>query len=346
MKRFLISVALALVSTAVFAQAGDRDVLVTPEGTIYTLETQIPSSSTGIEATRVLGLAIQNGTEMQRLIVPDSVSAGWHLGGALAYDADSKTLFVLWMHTPNWMSSELLLTSYRGGKWQPTVSIDNQDYHFRSNLRIGITRHVSQLQKDGTYADAPALLLHAVWWDQGQGQSQEARYAMLPVENGSVTPSAIEVHSLQEFVPADDTYNSVDPNFNAEILRHPAIVSSPLQSTVDVVFGDTKKNSIHTITLHPIADTRIHIPVGIGGGGGKGGPRSLAAPSSFTADWQGPVTVLSRGDRLVFANAGGKALSYITYSNGTWSDVKSIGIDYRFPAEAALAAIDKMVSTQ
>ena len=343
MKRFLISVALALISTAAFAQTADRDVLVTLEGTVYTLETQTPSSSASIEATRVLGLSIQNGADVRRLIVPESVSPGFHVGGALAYDADSKTLFVIWIHMPNAMSSELLLASYRDGKWQPPVSIDNQSYHLRSNLRIGITRRVSQLQKDGTYADAPALLLHALWWDES-GRGEEARYAMLPVENGAVSESSIEIHSLEEFVPrADEAYNGVDAKFNAEILRHPAIVSSPTQSSVDVVFGNAKKNSIHSVTLHPIADTRIHIPIGIGGG--KPGLH-IIAPTNFTVDWKGPITVIARGDRLVFANAGEKSLSFITNSNGTWSVVKSIPIDSKFPAEAALAAVDKMVSSQ
>jgi hypothetical protein len=213
-------------------------------------------------------------------------------------------------------------------------------------VRLGVTRRVSQIQKDGTYADTPALLLHAVWWDE-TGHSEEARYAMLPIENGAVSESSIEIHSLNEFVTDGGELNTVDAKFNSEILRHPAIVSSPMQASVDIVFGDTKKNSIHKVTLHPIADSRIHIPVGIGGGGPKG-PKSLSmpAPSSFSADWRGPITVLDRGDRLAFANAGDTSLNFITYANGTWSEVKSIGIDKNLSAEGALAALDKMVSTQ
>jgi hypothetical protein len=348
MKRLLVSLALALFAAAALAQAADRDVLVTLDGTVYTVDQGIPSSSSGVAAANILELSIQNGSEAPRyLLVPESVLAGYHFGSTLAYDADSKTLFVLWTHMPNGMSSELLLASYRDGKWQPAVSIDNQANHIRTNLRLGITRRVSQLQKDGTYADMPALLLHAVWWDE-TGSGGEARYAMLPIDNGALSPSAIEVHSLEQFVTAtDEPYNAVAANFNPEILRHPAIVSSPMQNTVDVVFGDTKTNTIHGVTLHPIADTRVHIPVGIGGGGPGGGKLlNLAAPPSFSSNWKGPISVIERGDRLAFANAGDTSLNYITYANGTWSDVKSIGIDNKLSAEAALAALDKMVSTQ
>jgi hypothetical protein len=349
MKRLLVSLAIAFFSTAAFAQAADRDVLVTLDGTVYTVDQGIPSSSSGVAATNILELSIQNGSEApQYLLVPESVLAGHHFGSTLAYDADSKTLFVLWTHMLNGMSSELLLAAYRDGKWHPAISIDSQANHIRTNLRLGITRRVSKLQKDGSYADMPALLLHAVWWDE-TGGGGEARYAMLPIENGTLSESSVEIHSLEDFIPSgSDPFNAVEPKFNAEILRHPAIVSSPMQSMVDVVFGDTKTNTIHGVTLHPIADSRIHIPVGIGAGGSGGGkpPMSLAAPPSFNSNWKGPINIIERGDRLAFTNAGDTSLSYITYANGTWSEVKSIGIDNKLSAEGALAALDKMVSTQ
>ncbi|MEA2236001.1 MAG: hypothetical protein QOC81_725 [Thermoanaerobaculia bacterium] len=342
MKRLLVSLALALASTAAFAEVADRDVLVAPDGMVFTVETRAEATSPTV-ATPMLVLTIQNGTVVSQVNVPDSVSQGTHTAAALAYDSDSKTLFVLWIHKPNEMSSELLLTSYRDGKWQPAVTIDSQTYTVRSNLRLGITRRVSQLQKDGTYADVPALLLHAIWWDEA-GNGDAARYALLPVENGAVSPASIEIHSLAEFVTSGtEKYNSVDAGFNKEILKHPAIVSSPMQSGVDIVFGDTKTNSFHSVTLRPIADTRVHIPVGIGGGGGR---PFIPAPASFSADWNGPISVISRADRLVLANASDKSLNYITYASGAWTAVKSIAIDSKFPAEAALAALDKMVSTQ
>ncbi|MEA2327698.1 MAG: hypothetical protein QOE68_2657 [Thermoanaerobaculia bacterium] len=350
MKRFVIALAISLLSASAFAQVADRDMLVTPEGTVYTVEQRTPSESSGVAATSILELSIQSGSsEAQHVLVPESLSRGFHSDGTLAYDASSRTLFVLWTHMPNGGCSELLLASYREGKWQPAVSIDFRGNSSRANLRLGITRRVSQLQKDGTYADAPALILHALWWDSN-GRGEEARYAMLPIENGALSQDSVEFHSLEEFVgndENDETINTVDAKFNPEILHHPAIVSSPMQSSVDVVFGDPDKKSIHKVTLHPIAEHRIHIPVGIGGGG-KGGvkPLSVTAPANFTADWRGPITVIERGDTLVFANATDKALNYLTYSDGAWTEVKSIALSSKLTVETALAAVDKMVSSQ
>ena len=344
MKRLLLSFALAFFATAGFGQIADRDVLVTPGGTVYTVEALTTSQAAAMGSTRMLVLTVQNGNEVSHLYVPASTSAGFHVGGALAYDSDSNTLFIIWTHTsPSLGSSELLVTSYHEGIWTPAISIDNELYYRRSNLRLGITRRVSQLRADGSFADVPALLLHAVWWEES-GEGEGARYALLTIDKGAL--SSIETHSLGEFVaPDNNVYNAVDPTFNKEILRHPAIVSSPMQSSVDVIFGDIHSNAIHGATLRPIADHRIHIPVGIGGGG-SGKPLNLAAPANFSADWKGPITVIERADRLVFANAGETALNYIMYTNGAWSSVKAIAIDGHFPAEAALAALDKMVSTQ
>ena len=105
---------------------------------------------------------------------------------------------------------------------------------------------------------------------------------------------------------------------------------------------------MHAVTLHPIADMRIHIPVGIGGAGsGPGGQANEPlAPPSFNADWKGPITVIDHGDRLVFANAEKPRSTTSPTSTAPGAIVKSIAIDNRFTAEAALAAIDKMVSTQ
>jgi hypothetical protein len=338
MKRLLIAVALVLASTAAFAEMADRNVLVTPAGIVYSVEQATPSSSANVDATTILMLSVQQGTDLpQYMTVPETLKSGYNFGGTLVYDADTKTLFVMWVHAPNFMSTELLLAAYRDGKWQPAISIDNADYHLRTNLQLGITRRVAQLQKDGSYADRPALLLHALWWDES-ATGNEARYALLNVEKGAVT--SIEKHSLEEFVdPASEPEAQDGETFNKSILSHPAIVSSPAQNSVDLVFGDPLKNSIHTVTLHPIADVRIHIPIGIGGGGHP----SIHAPKEFPTDWDGPVTVFEHGDTLLFANTTEKTVNYLTYSGGTWSDVKSIALSPKLAADAAIAAVDKMV---
>jgi hypothetical protein len=288
-----------------------------------------------------LRLTVQRGAETRSSIVPESLTEGLHYRPALAYDTESKTLFVFWLRMPNAMSSELLLASYANGKWQKAISIDSKQFHLRYNLRIGITRRVATLQKDGTYSDMPALLVHAVWWED-TGAGEEARYALMSVESGSVT--SFELHDLAEFTLPGDTVFSVDANFNDQILKHPAILDSTAQDSVDVLFGDLRTNAFNRVTIHPIADGRIHIPIGAR----PGGPH-FGAPASFSVNWPGRVSTITSGrdgSKLIVYNATPNRVSYLLYGDGAWSPVKSLTVSDKLTAEGAVAAITRMANAQ
>ena len=339
MKRLLIAFAFALLPTALFAQA-DRDVLVTSGGTLYTAETEVvPGDS---EMRRQVTLTIQDGGKPVRTVVPDSLTAGVNAAPSLAYDAESGTLFVFYLKMPNLMSSELLLAAYRDGKWDPAISIDNKPFDIRSSLRIAVKRKVAQLQHDGTYAALSALIVHAAWWEQ-TGDGESARYALVSISKGNV--SSIELHDLNEFMASDATTFPVSPDFNRELLKHPAILDTASVDSVDVVFGDLHTNSFNRVTLRPIADGRIHIPIGVGTGGGGGGVR-FGAPVSFSADWNGRISTISSGSNLIFCNEMKDSVRYLLYSNSVWSSLKALPLNDKLTAEGAISALTRMANTQ
>jgi hypothetical protein len=340
MKRLLIAFVLFLVPSALFAQMADRDVLLTPDGTLYTIESTRNEGSLPPEVMLFLRLTIQRANERQQtIVVPDSVAAGIHSHPALAYDSESKTLFVFWLKMPNPTSSELLLASYRNGTWQSAVSIGSQLFRLRYNLRIGITRRVAQLQGDGSYRDVPALLVHAVWWEE-TGDGEAARYGFFAIDKGDV--STIELHDLADLVSRPSASFYVDPNFNREILKHPAIIDNGTSDSVDVVFGDFRTNSFNRITLRPIADSRIHIPVGMkpGEGGGR-----FPAPQAFSAPWTGSISAIAgRDGRLLFYNTTADSVSYMIYADGLWSSVKTVPLNEKLSVDAAVGALNRMMN--
>ena len=144
MKRFLFLFLLVLISTAASAGTIDRDVLVTSDGTVYSIVSE-PIGEGAMSST--LLLTVQRGASVTRGVVPETLNSGINWRPALAYDADSKTLLLVWLRAPNAMSSEILVSSYRNGKWEPAVSIDSKPYLIRYNLSVGITRRISQLQR-------------------------------------------------------------------------------------------------------------------------------------------------------------------------------------------------------
>jgi hypothetical protein len=336
MKRALILLALALLPATLFAQA-DRDILLTSGGTLYTAESGLVSGDS--EMRRQVTLTIQQGVSAARIIVPDSLTAGIQSAPALAYDAESDTLFVFYLRMPNLMSSELFLTAYHDGKWEPAISIDNKPFDIRSSLRIAVKRRVAQLQNDGTYADVSALVVHATWWEQ-TGDGEAARYALVSINKGNV--SSIELHDLAEFMASDATTFTAAPDFNPELLKHPAILDNLSVNSVDVVFGDLHTNSFNRVTLRPIADGRIHIPIGARGGGHFG------IPHAFSADWNGRISTISSGsgNSLIFYNATKDSVTYLLYSNGVWSPIKTLPLTDKLTAEGAVSALSRLANTQ
>jgi hypothetical protein len=331
MKRLLLVAALALLPTALFAQAAaaDRDVLLTSDGSLFTIE-----SVSSSDFNRSLHLTVQQANHLSETDVPESISTGINWRPALAYDDQSKTLFVFWLRMPNSFSSELLLASYQNGKWQPATSIDNQQYNLRYNLRIGITRHVSTLQYDGRYADMPALLVHAVWWEQ-TGTTDHARYALMTVDKGAV--SSFEIHDLNEFASQPEKAFDLGADFNTEILKHPAIIEGT--NSVDVVFGDLTTNALNRVTLKPVADTRIHIPIGHHGGS------PFAPPTAYSANWNDRISLIagSGNGRMAFFTATKDGIRYAVFANGAWSDVKTIATTNNMSVDGAVNALTRMI---
>jgi hypothetical protein len=330
MRRLLLAAVLVLVPAALFAEVADRDVLLTPDGTLYTIQ----SVANG-DANRYIALTTVADNKSSVSVIPETKAAGANWRPALAYDAESKTLFAFWIYTSNGLSSEMMFTSYRDGKWQPAVVFDERAYNACTNLRIAVTRKVSTKQPDGTFADAPALLVHAVWWEV-VGTTEHARYALLQIENSAVKSS--EVHDLSEFELVPVMPFIVNDSFNAEILRHPAIIEG--NNSVDILFGDTERVSMNRVTLKPIADGRVHIPVGH-----KGGP-PFAPPQAFSASWSGRISTIASGSNLIMYNISKDAAGYVMFSNGKWSDVHSLPLSDSFSGDAATAAISRMLASQ
>jgi hypothetical protein len=337
MKRLLLGIILLLAATAGIAQ--NRDVLLTPDGMLYTVD--VMQSDDAVLGGNYLKLTARQGlSSTAQLTVPESMS-GVNLRPALAYDDDSDTLFVLWLHQPvNSSANELYLASYHAGTWQPAVAIDSRSGIFQSrfNLRIAVTHRVAQLQSDGTTLDVPRLLVHAIWWEQNSTDGEGARYALVAIDKGAV--SSPDIHALSELTLPAERQN-VNDDFNHDFLRHPTIIENSDSNAVDVVFGDINSNTLNRVTLKPVADSRVHIPVGNRGG------HPIAAPKALSVDWSGHATTLDgHGGRMMFVNTTADAVSYVSYANGKWTAAKTIATDASITTDAAMAAITKMLASE
>jgi hypothetical protein len=339
-KRALILLVVVLLPLTVLGgDLPDRDVLLTSDGTLYTVESvsrdDVPSLRT--ISQRVLMLTVQKGATSSITAVPASLSGGWNGYPSLAYDPQSNTLFIFWQTALNsFLTSDLLVCSYQNGTWGVPTSLDNVSWAVRENLHIALTRRTEVTAADGSTTSVPEITVHAVWWQQ-DSSTQWARYAMLTMENGNV--SSIQIRNVSDFLSAPDA--PADKPVDSEILRHPVILESTAHDTVDVVYGDVRSGKMHRVTLKPVANGRLRIPIGVRDG-------SLPTPDIATIDATTSVSALpsSGGDGLALYFASSDSLSYLLYRNGAWSPARSIALNEKLTYDSAVEALRRMVNSE
>lgn len=338
MKRILIAaLALIFVPLAAAAPAADSAVLLTPQGTLYTITGRSPEEMPQFNSSsrQFLLMTVDNGSTAITTPVPDSLTGGYNGRPAVAYDADSDTLFVFWERSPNPMLRELLLASYHKGKWSSAISMDDKPFRVRYNIGVAVTRTFEEIGKDNETRTLPGLTVHTIWWED-TGAREEARYAMMTVENGNVT--AVQTRSLSDFVTATRA-DAVDADFDREILRHPMLIESPSRSTVDVLFGDVVTSALHRITLKPVSDGRVRIPIGVREG-------RYAAPRVNLNSSTEVSAVASESGALAIHFTSPDALKYTVFEKGRWSQVRSIRFSSTVNTGVAVDALRRMLDGQ
>lgn len=340
-----VAVLLLLIALPAVASAAqpERDMLLTPGGTLYTVERVWADDIRGVAVTSnsYLTLSQRQGDEIYRYIVPGTLVNGVHTNPTLAYDNDTDTLFLFWQHSSTALHSELYFTSFSKGNWTPELTFATARNQ-RSNLRIAVTRKVTI---DGPHGQSqqPEVNVHAVWWefDSPTGK-QSARYALLTIENGQVIPPG-ETYHLSSFASSGVKQES-EPGVNADVFKHPALFATPQQDSVDVIFGSVETSSFTRVRIRPSKpslDARIRIPVGVKDQPLAGSPRFRA-----TAQGERIAAINADPDRVVFYTRNHDAVHYVMYKNGSWTDMRAIALDSQVTSDAAVEAIRRMISQE
>ena len=335
MKRLLlISIVLFLTLSA---SAREIEPLLAPDGALFSIRTRVASETPEVktDAKQYLVLDSRRGGEMTSQIVPASMTRGAHSSAAMAYDAESKTLFLFWLHDTGTMSSELLFASLdEAGNWSEATAFGAR-YNVRENLRIAVTRKV--------YDNAQAkytggLSVHAVWWEfdsQHLGAGWSAQYAVLAIEKGRVEEvNFLDLGELAETPKAQDEGGDTD---QSEVLRHPQLFASAAQDSVVVVYGDVATNRLRRARVFPVKENgRLRVPVGRSEGG-------IRAPRLNVNSTNGVGSIYADADRIAFYTQDENAVRYVVLRENEWTDVQSITLDSQITGAAAVDAIRRLI---
>ncbi len=329
----LLLVVLSLAGLAPAAELPDRDVLLADDGTLYAVE------SIRFEERRILQLTITRGEETSSAIVPATAASEYHSSPSLAYDSESQTLFVFWGRSGRSFSRTLMLASLHEGEWSNPSVIDTREYDFNTNLRIGVTRKIEDVDDRGNSVVLSELILHAVWWNEN-GDGESARYSMITLDKGKV--ASVTVRDMAEFVAPYDRapQDYSKPEAKNFLLRQPLLFPSPSRDTIDVVFGDLAANTLRRVTLKPVSKGgRIRVPIGVRGG------RMDVPQLAVGADGNSRLAGLAGAEgRLALYVRGDRAVSYAMFDGKAWSPARTVLVNASISAEVAIDALRDLLS--
>jgi hypothetical protein len=339
-KRLLVLL-IALVPLAAFGGVVDRDIVLTDDGTLYTVESTYANDVANLQtpSERVLTLTVQKNTTTTTTVIPATLNGGWHVYPALAYDSQSKTLFVFWEAARNnFTSSDLYVCAYQNGTWDKATSLDSAQWAVRQNFRIAITRSTEQTGFDGNTTVVPEINVHAVWWEDNGG-AEWARYAMITVDKGAVVD--LQVHDLSSFPNANAPVTQQPrPDVSRELLRHPAVVETRGHDSVDILYGDMNALTLRRTNIRPTIQGRLRVPVGRG-------ESTLPAPSANVMTTN-PIDTVVNGDNVAFYYDGDakNTLNYLLYTNGAWSTIRTLALNEKLSRDSAVTALHKLITAQ
>ncbi|HEY0593606.1 MAG TPA: hypothetical protein VGF40_17675 [Thermoanaerobaculia bacterium] len=345
MKRLLsVFGLLALLATAGLASQGGNELLVTPQGTVYLVEA-VSGDQIGDETGRrtALSLRITEGDTTESKLIPASAGEGENSNPALAYDAASESLFILWVRAPQITTSELLLTSYHAGEFGETTALDLGVFRYRENLQIAITKFAENtvvVEGEQQKRKDPILAVHAVWWDT-DGWTERARYAQLQITAGKA-----RVVSIEDLIDVLGDGRNLEPvyaseKFDPNVLHFPTIGAKPSLDSTDVVFGDPEKNRMYRLELIPVASNGVlKPPIGVRRGEIPAPVAESILANSTTTIVPHPVDPSSL---MLYSVIDGK-VHYLVYESGEWIAPKALALDGKVTLEEAVGALKRRLA--
>lgn len=339
MKRIVLALAFVLAAFGAQAQLRVSDVLLTDDGTLFTIEhvnvsALPPDSVPETPSTSVLRLTVAHDDATTTIFVPGSLVGGTHVEPTLAWDNADQRLYVFWQRMPGIGASELLFASFKDGTWSEVKSFDGGSWRTRVNLKVAITRQAEQRLEDGSVQLRPALIAHAIWWEQF-GDHESARYAMLELEQGNVR--SVQIHDLTEFQSHFQAPYELPEGYDKSLFRTPFMFDGADGNSVDVLFANWYTNRYSLVNIRPVTDEKegvLTIPIGVT-------REDIAPPPIRMRDTDSALKAIGQNataGTVVVYSAKGDAIDYAELRRGHWTTSGTIKLNEAMTLETALEA--------
>lgn len=334
MKKLIVVVALLFLPLAGSAQQGDA--LLTPDGTLYTVQFERAEEHPDVVTASVayLKLTARRGETVTHETIPATTAErGANYNATIAYDAHSGMLFVFWIRDVGGLLSQLMFTSRSAdGVWAPATTFGDFGDH-RKNLRVAVTRKFRDEDDDLRNG----LSVHLAWWELNTTTGKDgAKYAMASINDGSIVDFV--PLDLSEFIPAD--VEKPTDEISRDFLKQPVLFTTPLQDSVVLLFGDSESRTMNQVRITPrkvIGDGRLRVP-----GGRREG--SIHAPVMEVANSRVEGVYVDSGRLALYTVDEGKKLRYVVLNEDAWSEPFTITLDEQLSAASAIDALRRLVN--
>jgi hypothetical protein len=270
-----------------------------------------------------LVLTLRMGDQHQDVLVPTTNDSAIDASPRLAWDAASRTLFVLWRREGANGDEIRLARRYASGRWAPPIVIANGSSASRAGLQLVLTRAKEQ--------DTTVTLLHAVWWTLGE--RPKAEYALAAFQGAELLSTSVDaldaLAALQASVAEDEDTGRA---------AHPPMAIVPQDSGVEVAFGAPRTTAMTRVQLEPgtiAPNARIWRP------SGKHGRRTPAALLISASSL--PVESFIVGGNVVLYTPDAR-FRYVVFEDGKWTPVRMLATDEKLTSEDLVRELRRSVA--
>jgi hypothetical protein len=336
-KKLILAVLLAAALALPLAAGDSNAVLLTPDGTLYSIESLTPAAGQKIVSSRYLRLTAVHEGKTTTVAVPATLSGGSFTRPAIEYDAASRTVILVWQQSPSGPVADLAYCTYRDGQWTAAKLVDPTHAAARRNFRIALTTRTIIPAADGTELEFAETTVHVVWWET-EGLTQRARYAMLTLEDGKVFSS--QANDLADFaslaersVPTPDHLSPAQH----EILTQPLLAETAAFRAVVAVFGDPVSGTLRGVTLKPVSNGgHLRVP------GGRG-TRDLGIPKIDKVPTTNMSLLTGANNALLLYFPSGKHVEYVIHDGG-WSVPRALPDSDTLSPDLAAHALGELIA--
>ncbi len=312
MKRLWIAVALLLL--AVTAGAAEVETALAEGNLLWSVD--------AARSAKSLVLTLRIGEDFQYVMVPTTDDDAIDAQPALAWDATSRTLFVLWRREGANGDEIRLARRYASGRWAPPIVVANGASAHRAGMQFVITHA----------PDDVTTLVHVAWWTLAE--KPVAEYALVAFQGAELLSTSVdkldEIASMLASAGDDeDTGKAV----------HPPLAMVRSGAGVDVAFGAPRSTAITRVTIEPKVATNARIWRPSGKAGHRTGAANLVSASTA------PVQSFIIGGNVVLYTPDAR-FRYVILEDEKWTPVRMLATDDKLTSDDLVRELRRSVAQQ